>query len=163
MRQHERFCQTHRDDPRALRYMQRVGHFEFGLDRRAINTGDSAAAGAIMTAWQQGRDAEGLARLWRNVHAHIIARLDASPTLADAVLIVRFEDLCDAPASTLGAVFDHCHLHVDAGFMANAAARIRRPRHDDAAFDAATLETIVALTSPVAVQFGYGTESPAVT
>lgn len=162
-RQHERFCRLHRDDPRTLRYMQRVGHFEFGLDRRAINTGDGSAAAAIMTAWQQGRDVEGLARLWRDVHQHIVDRLAASSALSDASLIVRFEDLCDAPKSTLRTVFAHCRLPVDADFVAHAAARLRRPSHDAAAFDAAALETIDALTSPVAVRFGYGTVNPAAT
>jgi hypothetical protein len=163
LRQHARFCRIHREDPRALRYMQRVGHFEFGLDRRAINTGDSSEAATIMTAWQQGRDVEGLARLWRNVHQHIIDRLEASPALRDASLMVRFEDLCDVPESTLRAVFAHCRLPVSDDFVANAVARLRRPNRDEAAFDAAVLEMIAALTSPVAVRFGYGTVNLAAT
>jgi hypothetical protein len=163
LRQHERFCQMHGANPRALRYMQRVGHFEFGLDRRAINTGDGSEAAAIMAAWQQGREVEGLARLWRNVHTHIVERLEASPALRDATLIVRFEDLCDAPEATLRAVFAHCRLPVGDDFVANAAARLRKPSYYEVAFDAAVLETIVTLTSPVAVQFGYGTKSPAAT
>lgn len=160
-RQHNHFCRIHRDDPRALRYMQRVGHFEFGLDRRAINTGNTSEAAAIMAAWQQGRDVEGLARLWRNVHKHIVDRLEASPALRDATLIVRFEDLCDAPESTLRAVFDHCRLPVGDHFVAHAAARLRKPSYYEAAFDTEALETIAALTLPVAVRFGYGTANPA--
>jgi hypothetical protein len=158
-RQHERFCKVHREDPRALRYMQRVGHFEFGLDRRAINMGDSSETVAIMAAWQQGRDVEGLARLWRNVHQYILDRLEASPTLRDATLILRFEDLCDASETTLRAVFAHCRLPVGDDFVANAAARVRKPSYCDVTFDAEALETIAALTSPVAVRFGYGTKS----
>lgn len=160
MRLHARFCQTHSQDPRTLRYMQRVGHFEFGLDRRAINTGDSSEAGAIMTAWQQGRDAEGLARLWRNIHGYALERLDAVPALREAALVVRFEDLCEAPASRLRAVFDHCRLRVDDAFIANAAARIQKPGYDEEGLDAATRKTITDLTAPVAARFGYGPESP---
>jgi hypothetical protein len=161
LRQHERFCHMQRTDPRALRYMQRVGHFEFGLDRRAINTGDDSEATAIMAAWQQGRDVEGLARLWRNVHMHILERLMASPALHEATLIVRFEDLCATPEATLSAVFAHCRLPVDDAFIAHAAARLRRPSYYDVTFDAAALETIAALTSTVAVRFGYDTRSTA--
>ena len=163
LRQHERFCHMHSANPRALRYMQRVGHFEFGLDRRAINTGDGSEAAAIMAAWQQGREVEGLARLWRNVHTHIIERLDASPALCDATLIVRFEDLCDAPEPTLRAVFAHCCLPVGDDFVAHEAARLRKPGYYDVAFDAAALDTIATLTSPVTVRFGYGTKSVAAT
>jgi hypothetical protein len=153
----------HSADPRALRYMQRVGHFEFGLDRRAIHTGNSSEAAAIMAAWQQGREAEGLARLWRNVHTHVLDRLEASPALRDATLIVRFEDLCDTPEATLRAVFAHCHLTVGDDFVAHAAARLRRPSYYEVAFDAAALETIATLTSSVAARFGYGTKSVAAT
>ena len=163
LRQHKRFCQIQREDLRTLRYMQRVGHFEFGFDRRAINTGDGSEAAAIMAAWRQGRDVEGLARLWCNVYQHIVDRLEVSPALRDAMLIVRFEDLCDVPESTLRAVFDHCRLPVGDDFVAHAAARLRKPSSDEATLDAAALETIATLTSPVAVRFGYETTSSAAT
>ena len=163
MRQHARFCRVHREDPSTLRYMQRVGHFEFGLDRRAINTGDDAEAEAIMSAWRRGDDVEGLARLWRNVHNHVVDRLEASPVLRDATRIVRFEDLCAAPETTLRAVFDHCRLQVSEAFVAQATARLRKPSHNDAEVDAAALETIATITAPAALRLGYGTERAAAT
>ena len=163
MRQHARFCRVHREDPSTLRYMQRVGHFEFGLDRRAINTGVAAEAEAIMAAWRRCGDVEGLARLWRNVHNYVVDRLEASPVLHEATRIVRFEDLCDAPEATLRAVFEHCRLQVSEAFVGQATARLRKPSHDDAAVDAAALETIAAITGPAALRLGYGTERAAAT
>jgi len=162
-RQHAHFCRVHRQDPAALRYMQRVGHFEFGLDRRAINTGDGTEAQAIMAAWRRGDDVEGLARLWRNVHDHVVDRLEALPALRAATRIVRFEDLCDAPESTLRAVFDHCRLQVSEAFLAQATSRLRKPSHEEAVFDAEALETIAAITAPAALRLGYGTERSAAT
>ncbi|HET8702102.1 MAG TPA: sulfotransferase, partial [Nitrococcus sp.] len=38
MKQHALFCEGSRRSPRALAHLQRVGHFEFGLDRRPVNT-----------------------------------------------------------------------------------------------------------------------------
>jgi hypothetical protein len=46
-------------------------------------------------------------------------------------------------------------------FVAHAAARLRKPSYYEAAFDTEALETIAALTLPVAVRFGYGTANPA--
>ena len=40
IKQHRLFCDEERRDPRILQHMRRAGHFEFGLDRRAINVGD---------------------------------------------------------------------------------------------------------------------------
>ncbi len=45
IRQHEWFARGQRKHRRALAYMKRSGHFEFGLDRRPMNLGDSAGAG----------------------------------------------------------------------------------------------------------------------
>ena len=44
MKQHRLFMKNEERDPRILRYMQRIGHFEFGLDRRVVNTGDAELA-----------------------------------------------------------------------------------------------------------------------
>ena len=40
MKQHQLFCREEEQNPRVLRHMRRSGHFEFGLGRRVINTGD---------------------------------------------------------------------------------------------------------------------------
>src|SRR5690606_5543850 len=40
MRQHERFAGEGARDERVRRHMRRSGHYEFGLDRRPIHTGD---------------------------------------------------------------------------------------------------------------------------
>ena len=41
MKQHRLFLDGQRGNPRAVRHLRRVGHFEFGQDRRAINPGDN--------------------------------------------------------------------------------------------------------------------------
>src|SRR5437773_12140923 len=50
VRQHQWFCQGQRQQPRALRWMQRSGHFEFGLVRRPMNLGDGLRAREIQPA-----------------------------------------------------------------------------------------------------------------
>src|SRR3546814_17233582 len=43
MKQHALFCAGERRHPKALRYMQRVGHFQFGLAPRPATTADQEA------------------------------------------------------------------------------------------------------------------------
>jgi len=62
LKQHRLFARAESQDPRILRRMRRVGHFEFGLDRRPINTGDAETARTIERLWAEGRDLEGYAR-----------------------------------------------------------------------------------------------------
>src|SRR5262249_41660132 len=51
MRQHQRFSTAQRQHRRALCHMRWVGHFEFGLDRRAMNLGDRARVAEVERAW----------------------------------------------------------------------------------------------------------------
>ena len=103
IKQHALFCAGGEHNPAAVRHLQRVGHFEFGLDRRPVNAGDPATIEQILACWQQGREVEGWARYWSHVYGHVADRLEASPELRDAALIVRYEDLCrDAAGDPAG-------------------------------------------------------------
>src|SRR3546814_12886608 len=42
MKQQRLFCEGERRHPAALEHMRRIGHFEFGIDRRPINVGVGA-------------------------------------------------------------------------------------------------------------------------
>src|SRR5579864_75011 len=68
MRQHQLFSEGQREHPRALKYMQRSGHYEFGLDRRPMNLGDSERVGKIQEAWTAGEEVRGLAMYWDMVY-----------------------------------------------------------------------------------------------
>ncbi|MFP5305368.1 MAG: sulfotransferase [Gammaproteobacteria bacterium] len=161
VRQHLRFSERHREDPRARRYMRRLGHFEFGLDRRAVHTGDERAAERIREAWAAGRDAEGYARSWSDVYRYVADRLDASPSLREAVLVVRHEVLCTRPEETLRRIFEHCRLPYDDATIARASAHVRRQpglpaANDDAGAEA---EEVRRLTAATAARFGYPAEA----
>lgn len=124
-RQHQRFCDHHARDPKAQRYMSRLGHFEFGLDRRAVHTGNAARYEAIRSAWARGDDIEGYAMAWDDLYRHIADQLDASPSLRTATLVVRHEALCDAPEAQVRRLFDHCGLPLGPGAQTRLAARVQ--------------------------------------
>ncbi len=124
LRQHQRFCALHAADPRAQRYMSRLGHFEFGLDRRAIHAGDAQRHAAILAAWARGDEFEGYALAWDDLYRHIADQLDASPSLRVATLIVRHEALRDAPQAQLARLHDHCGLAVNPAELGRLGARL---------------------------------------
>jgi hypothetical protein len=156
MRQHRRFVERHRADPRALRYMSRLGHFEFGLDRRPIHTGDGTQAEAIAAAWRDGREAEGYARAWDDLYRFIADRMDAMPALREAVLVVRHEDLCMQPERSLRELFAHCGLEADPEYFERCIAQLRRGAVGGPGLDDAERQLIQRLTAETSARFGYG-------
>jgi len=163
MKQHALFCEGERRNPQALRHMQRVGHFEFGLDRRPVNVGDPAGVAEVAAAWDRGEEVEGWARYWSQIHDHVADRLAANPRLRDATLVLRFEDLCGSPRETLGAVLDHCGLSDREGLVERMAASIRFPSYYEPRFSPEEQATIARWTAATAERFGYprGASDPA--
>ena len=155
MKQQTLFEAGEREHPRALEHMRRVGHFEFGLDRRAINTGDRQTLERVEALWAEGREVEGWAHYWAMVYADIADRLDADPALKEAALIVRYEDMCTRSHEVLTGFYAHCGLDVDEATLDAAASRLRLPGYYKPAFSDEELATVREITGPVASRFGY--------
>jgi hypothetical protein len=127
-KQHRLFCEEERRDPRILAHMRRVGHFEFGLDRRAENIGDDTAA-SIERLWADGEEIRGTARLWASLYGFVLHQLEEDEKLRQQTLILRYEDLCDRSEETLRRLFEHVELLLDDDALATHAARLGRPTY----------------------------------
>jgi hypothetical protein len=60
-----------------------------------------------------GRDIAAAARYFSAVYAPVLAARDANPIFADALLLVRYEDLCSAPLTVAAAIERHSGLSLD--------------------------------------------------
>lgn len=154
MKQHRLFCEGERRHPEALEHMRRIGHFEFGLDRRPVNVGDGAMSG-ILQAFHDGEEVRGQALYWASLHNWLADRLDANAALRAAVRVVRFEELCGRPRDTLAALFDHCDLPDSGALIDEAAGQMRMPTYYRPDFSEAERATIAEITGPAARRFGY--------
>jgi hypothetical protein len=158
VKQHRLFCEGERRYPRALAYMQRVGHYEFGLDRRPINVGQTQTACQVIDLWERGEEVRGWARYWASLYGWLAEQLRQNVQLAATVRLVRYEDLCDAPVETLSAVSAHCDLD-DHELTTNFAGRIAAPRYyepqftedEEAAIEDETAESVKAIESSAAL------------
>ncbi len=153
MRQQALFCAAETKHPAALRYMQRSGHFEFGLDRRPLNLGGRHMTSEVMRLWEQGKDVEGWALYWASVHDFLADRLEASQALRQAVVLVRFEELCADPRWMLARILDHAGLAAEDAWVRALAGRIRVPRLE-AILTTQDVEAIRRLTAPAASRLG---------
>ncbi|MFO1067107.1 MAG: sulfotransferase [Geminicoccaceae bacterium] len=159
LKQHRLFCAQESEDPRVLRHMQRVGHYEFGLDRRTLNLGDAARARSVVDLWKGGDDARGLARHWATVYGFVLDQLERDPGLARHVRIVRYEDACAEPLQTLRAAADHAELEFPDSVLAEMASRLAAPAYYKADFSPAEEAAIAEETGAVAMRLGYGPRS----
>jgi hypothetical protein len=155
MKQHALFCKGCDRHPEAVRHLQRVGHFEFGLDRRPINAGDPARLSRVMDAWQRGDEVEGWSLYWAQIYGYLADRLDANPALKDAALVVRFEDMCRAPHEILRRALAHCRLDAPSSWLEDQAEVIRFPSYYRPRFTEGDLVIIERHTADVARRFGY--------
>jgi hypothetical protein len=157
MNQHRRFCQGQQTHPRAIAHLARVGHFEFGLDRRPIHTGDHQQVRHIMDLWERGAEVEGWARYWACLHDYLADRLEASPRLKEAVMVVGYETLCNRPLDTMEDILAHCRLSASDEILEYAAMRIRPPAfHRPQFLSDDDLATIECLTQTTARRLGLG-------
>jgi hypothetical protein len=155
LRQQHRFSQGQREHPRALTFMQRSGHYEFGRDRRPINLGDRERVQAIQRAWARGEEIRGWASYWEMVYGHLHRLLASDAQVASRTLIVRFEDLCAAPTETIRAILAHCLLPDIDHVLARFADRVRTPDYYQSGFTQTELDLILQETASTARQWGY--------
>lgn len=153
MKQHRLFCAEESRDPKILRHMRRSGHFEFGLDRRVINTGDPRAE-TVVSLWDEGNEVEGWALYWALIYEHVADRLEKDPVLREATLVLRYEDLCAEPAPVFAKVLHHCGLDAE-DLPKQAAQRIRHPSYYRPSFTEAEEAIVRETTAAVARRFGY--------
>jgi hypothetical protein len=155
VKQHALFCEGESANPRALAHLRRVGHFEFGLDRRPINTNDDEATRTVIEMWESGDEVRAWARYWSQVYRYLADLIAADEALREAALVVRFEDLCRRPEATLSALLDHCRFERAEGLVAELAGRIRRSPNSESMFSSEELAVIRSETGEVAGHFGY--------
>ncbi|HEX6141563.1 MAG TPA: sulfotransferase, partial [Geminicoccaceae bacterium] len=113
LRQHRRFTRIHGEDPFARRYMEGIGHFEFGHALRPIDFG----------GWLDGAPADRM-RLdfWL---AYWCAAFGAVLDRAGQVRLVDYDRLCRAPEPVLGALADG--LGIPRAELTGQATRFRPP------------------------------------
>lgn len=159
MKQHRLFLAGEEGNPRALRHLQRVGHFEFGQDRRPINPGDAEAVREIMDLWAQGEEVRGWARYWALLHDFLADQLERDAGLRAACRVVRYEELCARPAEILAELLAFCALPADDSLVAELAAPIRFPDYYAPRFTAEERAIIAQETAAAARRFGYEVEA----
>lgn len=156
MKQHELFCQVQHENEATRQHLHLTGHFEFGLDRRPINSGDHDAIEAIEACWKRREEVRGWARYWALLYRHVDERLEADAELARRCLLVRYEDLCDRAPETMAAVCEHIGLPAE--HAERLAAGLHQPDYYTVQLTDGERAAIAEETAAVARRFGYSND-----
>jgi hypothetical protein len=155
VRQHALFSDYARHDPRVPHYLRAAGHYEFGPQRVPIRL-TYESGGRIRQAWQCGDDAAGYAVQWAEIYRFVEELRSSRSDLAERILVVRYEDLCDRPHEVIARIFEHAGLEALAPIGAAAFPHIAAPRDRGELGPSVDLrETIWHATESIAGLFGY--------
>lgn len=157
MKQHALFVENCKGNPRALEHLQQVGHFEFGMNIRPINMGNSAAVREIMDLWRHGETVRGWARYWSHIYGSLFDTLQANREIASSSYVVVYEEFCEAPAETAERILRHCDLTAEQAIITAFCKGVSAPGYYQASFTARELSIIREETEKVASLFGYET------
>jgi hypothetical protein len=104
------FTRLDREDSAVSAHLARIGHFEFGPHKRALNLGDGRETEAIAACFARADMAEGYARQWVVQYGHAWRRMRDDPALASACLWISHDRLCADPAAELQRLATHLDL-----------------------------------------------------
>lgn len=138
--------------PRSLAQMRACGHFEFGLDRRWMQTGDAEVVASIEKLWNEGQEARAWGRYWAHLYGFLADRVTRSEALQEAMEFVWFEDLCERPRETLRRIDRHCDLQGDDRLRNTLAERLHAPTYYRPTFSPAEEQAIEEETHDVVLR-----------
>lgn len=150
LRQHERFCHLENGDRAILKYMQRAGHFEFGLDRRPVNTGHPEDSRVIQQYFESGRNVEGYAEQWRVIYQYV----NEIQSRAN-VKLVSYEQLCAQADDVLTDLYQWLGLEASAEQHSFWRQHFSLPEHPRPILSAADEQSVWRITGDVAQSLGY--------
>lgn len=155
LKQHRLFREAGEENPKVTDHLRRVGHFEFGPGRLAVRVDDPEGYDQTLEFWAQGREAEGYARQWAMTYGYVAKLLKDNPDLADATLILRYEDLCADPERVLTELFDHARLPQAEEVVGLWAPQISPPKYYSPDLDPKEIEAVREITAQAAKAVGY--------
>jgi len=145
-------------DPRLLEWTKIIGHREFGSGKVCINLDDFETVQKIREMWRsKDTYVQGWAIYWASVYEYVYQKLQENPTLNKAVLVVKYEDMCDSPSDVIDRIVSH--ISVDPKSFNNIKQHycdtLRRPTYYRTTYSEKEQQQILSTTNEIASKFGY--------
>ena len=131
LKQDQLFCQQQQHNPNQLLHTNMTQHFEFGLNKRPINFGNSEETltiSRLIHSSARHDQIEGWARYWKEGQRYVTSLL-ANPDIAASLCLISYNELCTSPETTLQHIGDFLQLDRDTDILQQAAQSIAYPSY----------------------------------
>jgi Sulfotransferase domain len=157
VKQDRLFTDLAHDDHRLMKMNRLTGFHEFGPNFVPVSVGNNATTEEICRCRDEKRLVRARALQWASVFGFVVEQLKHDPELAQAVCVVRYEDLCVKPEETIDRILAHTGLAINAFTPTRTKyiSKLSLPDYYRPNFSAEERGEIIALTKDVAAHFGY--------
>jgi len=144
--------------PHLEQFTQLIGHFELGPNKKSINVGNFEMILKLRKIWlKNSSDVKAWALYWASIYSYVSDILNKNKKLADATLIVRYDDLVTNPSETIDKILEHTHLNKEkfTKIKKYYIKNLHKPTYYQATFSKQELNDIAEITDSTASRFGY--------
>lgn len=126
LKQHKLICEAQKDDKRASNYMRRHGHFEFGMDFRPTNFGNTQATQEIINEFENGDFIKAFTLYWNETYQFIAKTLENHKNVQENTMVIAYDTLTRAPKETLQNIQEFTNLK-DEALLEKWSSKIKKP------------------------------------
>ena len=118
---------------------------------------DTKIAKQITAFWDDGEELKGWTHYWHYLYDAIIRLTQKSTEFEQAILLVKYEDLCNKPSEILSHIFTHCELADKYATKINAKYTdlLSPPDYYSLPFSPDEKDAIMSITKTISMKFNY--------
>ena len=111
-------------DRKFGRQLTRLGHFEFGPNRKAIAI-NPEGYDMTMSHWNNGEDYMGYIRQWEDVYSFVSETYLSDSRIRNSIHIVDYSEFIANTKTVIKQTADFCELSTDDTFFQNAISKVQ--------------------------------------
>ncbi len=157
MKQHKIYLDAGNKDKKINKQLSASGHFEFGAIRKVIEFGSPEDSQKVLNYWSNVEEIKGWSIYWNYLYKSLIEQVESSIEVKNAVLFIKYEDLCIDSDTTIDNILNHCQLD-NSNFneiKAKYSSRLSLPKYYQPDFNSSQINEIIQITQEVGSKFDY--------
>ncbi|MFX0039660.1 MAG: sulfotransferase [Promethearchaeota archaeon] len=158
IKQTKLFIKLEQENPLLPDWLKIVGHNEFGRNQCCINLSNTELINEIHKLWRSRKTyVKGWAYYWNSIYDFLANQLETAKELKKVTLIVKYEDLCETPATIIDKILKHTELPVEnfENVKKYYIKNLHKPTYYIPDFSKKELLDISKITEKTASRFGY--------
>jgi hypothetical protein len=161
MKQQKIYVEAAKENPKIDGQLAASGHFEFGNKRQIVEMNDTNYSEKVKQLWKKGNEIEGWSHYWNGLYTAIIKLKQKSTQLNQAIMLVKYEDLCNQSMTTIDQILDHCNLNMDkfTEIKKDYNQQLSLPEYYNIPYHSHEINEILTITQTVSENFGYNADN----